>query len=555
MSDDFASVLDACLECLRQGKTIADCLEAYPELASELAPLLEAALQLKALKVVQPPLPSDMAAGRQRFLAEAQRRRERPAAARLSWLTRVTQWVQGRPRPVLWRLPGIAVATVAALLLFVVMSGGAVVVSARSLPGDALYPVKRASERARLFLTFSEAERVRLTAEYQRKRREEARAVIALARTVEVEWQGTISDIRPPRWTVGNLAVTVNSSTMFEGNPGMGDTILVRAQAGLGDTPVALFIRLIAPAPTATPEPTATAATTVTPTVTATPTPTLTPTATLTPSPTRTATATMTPLPTHTHTPTPEPTKELPTATPTRKPTSTATATPTPTPQPTKTLAPPRRVRVRFEGIIESIEPRLWIVEGQRVLLDESTTVEGAEWAAVGRRATVDALLQPNGDLLALNIKVEPPPPPEKPVEIVEFKGTIESIEEDAWTVAGTRVLVDANTVIEGTPQIGASAQVKAVRRGDGSLLATRIVVESRQERIVEFEGPILSIEPEQWIVAGFAVQIDENTVIEGSPRIGNLAEVRAVERADGTLLAQRIWVLPVSPTPESSSQ
>jgi hypothetical protein len=30
---------------------------------------------------------------------------------------------------------------------------------------------------------------------------------------------------------------------------------------------------------------------------------------------------------------------------------------------------------------------------------------------------------------------------------------------------------------------------------------------------------------------------------------------VRAVERADGTLLAQRIWVLSASPTPESSGQ
>ena len=218
---------------------------------------------------------------------------------------------------------------------------------------------------------------------------------------------------------------------------------------------------------------------------------------------------------------------------------------------PTKTLVPPRRVRVRLEGTIESIEPQFWIVDGRRVLFDENTLFEGAQWAAVGRRAAVDGLLvQTDGHVLALHIKVEPPPPPEKPVETVEFKGTVERIDGDAWTVNGTRVLVDANTVIEGTPQVGATAQVKAVRRDDGSLLATRIVVESPQERVVEFEGPIDSIESGHWIVGGRVVQIDANTVIEGDPQVGSVAEVQAVERSDGTLLARRIRILPPPPTP-----
>lgn len=542
MSKDLATILDECLSRLREGGRLEDCLARYRQEAAEIAPLLEMALTLRTLKETEPPSPAAMAAGRERFLEEAARRRQSEAR---SWSRRVQKagrQLRGllqrgmRGQPALGRL---ATATLTALLLFALVGGGAVIASAHSLPGDPLYPVKRAAEQVQLLLTFDPTAKASLRSRFQERRQAEVEAVVAQGRQVEVELPGRIQSLSETIWWVGGYRVILGADTVVEGEPAVGLMADVDALAQADGSLLARRITVEGPRPKAPLRPTATPTPTATPKPTATPRPLteLKPSPTVSPTPTIVATPTKEPSPTPSSTPTPTPTATL-TPTPTLTPTSTPTPTPTATPQ------PPRPVKVKFEGLVEAMEKDHWVVAGQKVLLNEDTIIEHPELAEVGAWAVVQARRRPDGSLLALRITITRGA--EKPPQPIEFKGLVESIGDAVWIVAGRTVLINEETVIEGTPQVGAVARVQALQQADGTLLATRIVIE---ERVVEFEGPIQEIGSDAWVIAGRRVEVDANTVVVGEPRVGALAEVRAIEQADGTLLATRIEIKEPEPT------
>ncbi len=67
MDKEFRGILDECLERIRQGQSVEDCLKAYPQQAEQLGPFLRAASILRGLN---PPKPSSstVAAARRRLL-------------------------------------------------------------------------------------------------------------------------------------------------------------------------------------------------------------------------------------------------------------------------------------------------------------------------------------------------------------------------------------------------------------------------------------------------------------------------------------------------------
>lgn len=556
MKKDLTSILDECLSRLKEGEPLEECLAHYPQEGAEIAPLLEMALALGTLKETEPPSPTALAAGRQRFLEEAARRRQ--AEAR-SWSRRAQE--MGRQlRDLLQRgmrggpaLGRLATATLTALLLCALVGGGAVVASAHSLPGDPLYSVKRTAEHVQLLLAFHPSTKASLHIQFQERRQAEVEAVVAQGRQVEVELPGRIQSLSETVWRIGGHRVILRADTVVEGEPTVG---LMAEVDALVQPDGSLLARRIMVEP---PRPSAPLQTTATPTPTATPMPTATPRPTATPSPTASPTPTIIVTPTRTQPPPPSPTSTpkptatmtaratataTPTDTPTTTPSPTSTPTPTATATPTATPQPPRPVKVKFEGLVEAIEESHWVVAGQKVLLNEDTVIEHSELAEVGAWAVVQARRQSDGSLLAQHITITRGA--DKPPKPVEFKGVVESISEAAWVVAGRTVLITEETVIEGTPRVGVVARVHALQQSDGTLLATRIVIE---ERIVEFEGPIQEIGADAWVIAGHRVAVDANTAIEGMPQVGALAEVRAIERVDGSLLATRIEIREPEPT------
>lgn len=141
----------------------------------------------------------------------------------------------------------------------------------------------------------------------------------------------------------------------------------------------------------------------------------------------------------------------------------------------------------------------------------------------------------------------EPPPREVK----VKFEGQIIEISSTLWVIGEHSVLLDTNTQVQeknGRAEVGAWANVIAIRQQDDSLLAVEIVIERPSEihgEPVEFRGVIEQIGDTEWVIEGRSVRIDETTVIEGTPEVGSLAEVKGLRLADNSIVAQHIVVKP----------
>jgi len=127
---DLDSALDLCLSDLQTGRAaLAACLGQYPEHAAQLEPLLRVALRfMHTPRVGMPP--------------SAREQLETQLRARMSLLPARSTVSGVRSRPLAMRLAWLATG----LALAVFLGAGAVAASASSLPGDALYLVKRWSE-------------------------------------------------------------------------------------------------------------------------------------------------------------------------------------------------------------------------------------------------------------------------------------------------------------------------------------------------------------------------------------------------------------------------
>ena len=158
MGRDLETSLDRCLDLLREGRSEEQCLLLFPELADELEPLLLVAADLNRLPRPEPRPEAVMAAllragGALPSRADARRRgRGRRLPGR--------RWLPVRPAF------GWAAAAAAAL----VVTLGVGTASARSVPGDLLYPLKLATERVAFALATGPESRAELRLSFADRR-------------------------------------------------------------------------------------------------------------------------------------------------------------------------------------------------------------------------------------------------------------------------------------------------------------------------------------------------------------------------------------------------
>ncbi len=148
---EFNNILDECLErLLVRGETVEQCLQSYPQQATELEPLLQTALAAKKASAIQP-------------------RPEFKAKARYVLNSALQEMEQKRSRPFFGWLPQWA--TVVTIVLVLLLAGGGTVAAAgNSMPDNPLYPVKLATEQVRLILTPSDIGKAELYANLTEKR-------------------------------------------------------------------------------------------------------------------------------------------------------------------------------------------------------------------------------------------------------------------------------------------------------------------------------------------------------------------------------------------------
>ena len=533
MSRDFESLLDQCLNQIRTQEDVQKCLAEHPDQADELAAYLNVALRLRPLQTVEPRSALAAAEGRQRFLSQAAAMRKKQ---KQTLGARIAAWYNGLDFGLSPLRRGLAtsLATLALLVVFLVGSTwGGLAVSANSLPGDTLYPIKRAGEQVQLWLASSETTREGLQQEFDERRLEEAKTLIRERRPASVTFKGVITRVSDIVWLINGVTVEISSDIAASGEFVDGVRVIVQGYVQKNGSLVAEKVTLD---PQQDVKPAVIATSTTVPSATHTAIP-VEPTAIL--WPTKPVEPTSTPWPSRTSTLPPEPTSTR-SLTLTPSPTRTTAATATPTSRP---------IKLQVEGAVSRIDQDSWEVGGQTVLISASTTIDkrGGN-AEVGAWARVTAVRREDGALMALEIVIERGA--SRPPELYEFQGIIEAFTDAKWTISGTVVRITADTVINGAPQIGRAASVRALRAQDGSLTATNITV--KPEDIVQFEGVIENLTATQWVVDGRAVQIASSTTIEGTPQIGATAEIEAVQKSDGSLVARWIRVHPKA-TPTSS--
>jgi hypothetical protein len=148
---EFDNILNECMErLLLEGESLEQCLERYPEQAAELKPLLETALEAREASSIKPRA-DFRARARYQFHSALKETAEARSGSSWGWFPR-------------W-------ATVAAIVLVLVLAGGGTVAAAEgSMPDSPLYSVKLATEQVRLTLTTSQMGKAGLCAELADRR-------------------------------------------------------------------------------------------------------------------------------------------------------------------------------------------------------------------------------------------------------------------------------------------------------------------------------------------------------------------------------------------------
>jgi hypothetical protein len=527
------------VELLRTGGSIDAFLREHPEQASEIAPLLDTVTGVRAKRTV-PARPAEIAlASRERFMAAAQRTvvvpSRKPLGFFAGWAALFGSSAGSR------RVSYAMAALLAVVLLLGLSTTGVITAAASALPGEPLYQVKLASEQVQLLLARDDSARQVVERAIANRRIQEAQTITQLRRPVtSLTIGGQLEALSDAEWQVAGLKIGITPQTRINGKPEVGAHVSGTVQAPGDGRLIALELNV----QSAQRQGAAVVATdTPTPTATSQP-PTPTPTATQPPvTPTNERPAIM--LATETTAPTGTP---IPTSTATPAPTATRTRTPSPTsgPSPTPLRLTPQSGRKL--GSVAQIDGYVWTIKEAdtilKVLVDAST-----EWVnspELGDRIEATFVIK---DGIILATRIERIGGPDATPEPMDFSGLIQEWNGEWWKVRGISFRVSDQTEIEGEPSIDRFAEVHAERRAGEEIWAKRINVKSLPE--YEFTGIIEETGPNSLKVRGVTVSIDNRTQYLGDPpRVGRLADVQAIQFADGRLMARIIYTWPPTPTP-----
>ncbi len=205
MNSRIFDVFETCLAALEAGEDLDTILEPYPDLADELRPLLETTASALAIGKTQISS-ATIQRSRTRVLAHANQLRQSIPSG----------WA------LFQRFPRLAFILLL-VIFFLVSGGGFAAVSAQSLPGDQLYPIKRAAENLQLDLSISLNAHQAMENQFQSRRVDEVEQLIDLGRQEFVEFHGEVQHQNADQWKVGGINVHLVPNTLLIGEiyPGM----------------------------------------------------------------------------------------------------------------------------------------------------------------------------------------------------------------------------------------------------------------------------------------------------------------------------------------------
>jgi hypothetical protein len=198
----------------------------------------------------------------------------------------------------------------------------------------------------------------------------------------------------------------------------------------------------------------------------------------------------------------------------------------------------------RIFGTVTQIDGFVWTIKDVdtvfQVLVGAST-----EWVNNPKLSDRVEATFVSQDGLNVAIRIVRTGGPDATPEPMDFSGLIQRLDGEWWTVRGISFRVSDETEIEGEPAIDRFAEIHAERRAGEEIWAKRITVRSLPE--YEFSGMIEGRPDNNSIlVRGVTVSVDSLTKYLGDPpMVGRLADVQAIQFADGRLMARIIYTWP----------
>ena len=530
MSKKLEKILDECLaRILTGGEDINQCLRDYPDVAGDLEPLLRTAMAVNAETASIQPRPAFKSLAKQRFMDELQSSKQSSYVSK-----RVTLFGWQRR----W-----AVVVVTLLLIVLIGGGGTVAASANSMPDSFLYPVKIATENIQMAFTRSDLAKAELEAKFADRRVNEITKMAE--ENKEKDLENAAERLAAHLERIGNLAAAQ------------------KAKGTIKEEDIAKFKNALTTYATKHPVVLKKAMEKVT---------------------VEAKVAIRNVIDTSEN--------KYVTAI---QDVNIAAQTNRIDPNTAETMA----IRTKtVRGVIRLITDHRWIVNGEVINIDAQTVIRGTP--KVGFVARVDAIVRHDGSLLAKRILTQSINSPtagdtssinssqkgsdnggntDKKTPIIRtFKGAITVISDRTWIVGARKVPLSADTVVEGTPKIGHSAEVTIQINPDGSLKTQKIVVNSNRTQIqgntseiekpisllehptpsntaentpqiepkpttILFKGEIKRITESAWVIANRTVPVSTATMIEGTPQIGHNAEVTLGVKPDGSFVVEKIVV------------
>jgi hypothetical protein len=120
--------------------------------------------------------------------------------------------------------------------------------------------------------------------------------------------------------------------------------------------------------------------------------------------------------------------------------------------------------------------------------------------------------------------------------ESVQFAGGLSQMGGSNWQVSGIRVVVPADAQIIGNVEEGIYVIVEGTVQPDGSVLAHRL-----QPREFDLSGKLQNFLPDRLTVAGIPIEVSVETLVHGSPQVGNPVHVSAYLLLDGNFQARLV--------------
>jgi hypothetical protein len=228
MNRKLIDILEKCISSMEAGVPLENCLREYPEYAPELSKLLKTVEIVKTLRVENIPIEARIQ-NQKKILTQAESLRAENKRSKnsssIDWLLKPLNDVAQYLR-VLSPVASKLVLALGIAGIFILFSGGLLITSAKSLPGDSLYPVKRAVEDIKVYLAPSDEIRHEYEDAYSQKRVEEVNLLIGLTREQKISFEGIINSMGESHWSVSGIPVVIQPDTEIVAGVDGGNTVV-----------------------------------------------------------------------------------------------------------------------------------------------------------------------------------------------------------------------------------------------------------------------------------------------------------------------------------------